>query len=757
MRIEEFQITHYGPLPDRGKINLSEFNLIYGVNETGKTLTLEALIKLLLGKKIKDFKNINRVDEEVDGYIILERQGEEKKLGRKIHLDDIVSITSTECRNIFIIRNSDLSIEPEASFYAEVTNRLTGLQTNRINHLREKILEISALTPGGDFSNRKEDGHLKIRMEDAGKLLEDIKSLKSEIEEERIEEIEREWVRLFDEIKTKEILRRKLEEARKRLSYESVASALSKIDDGRKALEDLSVFFGEDFIKWRDAEREIKRAEIKFIEINEVLKGSETKIRDIEDDLKEKESEFKITKNKKEKIDGLRSRLTDLKNRQIENSSESSFMLVDRQYFLIVSAILALSILGLILKQIPVFMILTFIFFVFFLTLIFLQLKLRRNRALFGKNFAELKIDLAGLGIKGETIEDFLGEVETFSLKFGEKEGNINIKKVEAGTLNNKILEIREKTIPELKRKKEQNAEIIQKIKEVTFVTNLKDFSENLREKENLEREIEKEERVLKEILGDENRREKIKELKYFKDKSKDVEFNEKEYDNLSKEISLSREKLGESEGKANILSERFKEVEKKANNILIDADLRCHGSRDLENIEKKVQGFIEEKEIMKEDAMVSLGIFEEIANEEKTKIREQFGKKSPVSRYFSKMTGGFYTGVEFEEKSEKIEVIRKNDVTLSPWQLSGGTYDQLYFSIRLALGEKLFGEEKGFFILDDPFVKASRNRLKVLMKMLKDISKSGWQIIYFSAKEEVREILEKDKKVKFIELESIL
>jgi len=498
MRIEEFQITHYGPLPDRGKINLSEFNLIYGVNETGKTLTLEALIKLLLGKKIKDFKNINRVDEEVDGYIILERQGEEKKLGRKIHLDDIVSITSTECRNIFIIRNSDLSIEPEASFYAEVTNRLTGLQTNRINHLREKILEISALTPGGDFSNRKEDGHLKIRMEDAGKLLEDIKSLKSEIEEERIEEIEREWVRLFDEIKTKEILRRKLEEARKRLSYESVASALSKIDDGRKALEDLSVFFGEDFIKWRDAEREIKRAEIKFIEINEVLKGSETKIRDIEDDLKEKESEFKITKNKKEKIDGLRSRLTDLKNRQIENSSESSFMLVDRQYFLIVSAILALSILGLILKQIPVFMILTFIFFVFFLTLIFLQLKLRRNRALFGKNFAELKIDLAGLGIKGETIEDFLGEVETFSLKFGEKEGNINIKKVEAGTLNNKILEIREKTIPELKRKKEQNTEIIQKIKAETFVDSLKDFSENLRKKEKLEREIEKEERVLK-------------------------------------------------------------------------------------------------------------------------------------------------------------------------------------------------------------------------------------------------------------------
>jgi len=757
MRIEKFQITHYGPLPDRGKISLSDFNLIYGVNETGKTLTLEALIKLLLGKKIKGFKNINRVDQEVDGYIILGTQGEQKKLGRKIHLDDIVPITVSECRNIFIIRNSDLSIEPEASFYTEVTNRLTGLQTNRINHLREKILEISALTPGGDFSNRKEDIYLKTRMENASRLLEDIKSLKYEIEENRIDELEREWVHLFDKIKTKEILRRKLEEARKRLSYENAASALSKIDEGRKALKDLSVFSEEDFTRWRDAEREIKRAEKEFIEVNGVLKESETKIKDIEDNLKEKESEFIITKNKKEKIDGLRSRLTDLKNRQIETSLESTLMLVGQQYFFIVSAILALSILGLILKQIPVFMVLTSVFSILFFALIGLQLKSKRNRVLFGKNFAELKIDLAELGIKGETIENFLGEVETFSLKFGEKEGDINIKKVEAGTLNNRILEIREKTIPELKRKKEQNTEIIQKIKAETFVDSLKDFSENLRKKEKLEREIEKEERVLKEILGDENRRERIKELKSFKDKSKDVEFNEKEYDNLSKEISLSREKLGESEGKLNVLSERFKEVEKKANNILIDADLRCHGSRDLESIEKKIQDFIEEEEVAKEDAIISLGIFEEIANEEKTKIREQFGKKSPVSRYFSKMTGGFYTGVEFEEKSEKIEVIRKDDITLSPWQLSGGTYDQLYFSIRLALGEKLFGEEKGFFILDDPFIKASRNRLKVLMKMLKDISKSGWQIIYFSAKEEVREILGKDKKVKFIELESIL
>jgi exonuclease SbcC len=757
MRLKEFWITHYGPLPDRGKIYLSDFNLIYGVNETGKTLTLEALIKLLLGRNVKDFKNINRVDQEVDGYIIIDTEEEEKKLGRKIHLDDIFNITAGDCRNIFVIRNSDLSIESEASFYTEVTNRLTGLQTNRINKLREKILEISELTPGGDFSNRKEDGHLKTRIEDSFKLLEVIKSLKSEIEDEGLEELEREWIRLFDEIKTKEILRGKFEEARKRLSYERAAAALSKIDNCKKALEDLSAFSEEDFIKWRDAEREIKRVEIKFIEINKVLKESENRIKILENELKEKENEFRIKKTKKEKIDILRSTLKELKNRKIETSSEKTFTLVNQQSFLVLSIMLAISILGLILNQNLTFTILTGAFGVCFFVFMGLLLKSKRSEALFEKNLESLRLDLTGLGIKGETIEDFLGEVEMFSLKFGESEGGINMKKVEAGTLKNRTQELRERIIPELNGKTQKSNEFIRKIKSITFVDSLKEFNTNLEKKERLEREVEKEERVLEEILGSGNRTDKIRELKSFAEKAKDIEFNEKDYDALSKEISLARERLGESEGKLNILSQNFKEIERKANNILGEKDLRCHGVRDLTNIETKVRTFIEEKEFAKEDAIISLGILDEITEEEKTKIREQFGQESPVSEYFSKITGGLYTSVIFEEKEEKIMVVRKDEAILYPWQLSGGTYDQLYLSIRLALGEKLLGGEKGFFILDDPFVKASHNRLKVLIKMLKDISKSGWQIIYISAKEEIREILEKDDEVKVIELESIL
>ena len=75
--------------------------------------------------------------------------------------------------------------------------------------------------------------------------------------------------------------------------------------------------------------------------------------------------------------------------------------------------------------------------------------------------------------------------------------------------------------------------------------------------------------------------------------------------------------------------------------------------------------------------------------------------------------------------------------------RLSGGAADQLYFAIRLALGKRLLGGGTGFFILDDPFVKADPFRLTTLLGMLEQIVSQGWQVLYFSAKGEVKAALQ--------------
>lgn len=43
---------------------------------------------------------------------------------------------------------------------------------------------------------------------------------------------------------------------------------------------------------------------------------------------------------------------------------------------------------------------------------------------------------------------------------------------------------------------------------------------------------------------------------------------------------------------------------------------------------------------------------------------------------------------------------------------------------------------------MDDPFVKSDSERLNRQMSLLKRIANSSWQIIYFSSKDEVKDLL---------------
>jgi exonuclease SbcC len=97
--------------------------------------------------------------------------------------------------------------------------------------------------------------------------------------------------------------------------------------------------------------------------------------------------------------------------------------------------------------------------------------------------------------------------------------------------------------------------------------------------------------------------------------------------------------------------------------------------------------------------------------------------------------------------------------VILEAEKLSGGAYDQLYLAIRLALGERILQGTKGFFIMDDPFVKADTARLQKQIEVLQRITQLGWQVLYFSAKAEIKDALKTPIKrgtVNYLEIQGI-
>ena len=88
--------------------------------------------------------------------------------------------------------------------------------------------------------------------------------------------------------------------------------------------------------------------------------------------------------------------------------------------------------------------------------------------------------------------------------------------------------------------------------------------------------------------------------------------------------------------------------------------------------------------------------------------------------------------------------------------ELSRSEWTQLYTAIRIALGEKLLKGERGFFIVEDPFIHADPERLLKEFDMLKNLSERGWQTIYFTAKDEIKKGLPKQIDVDMIELERL-
>ena len=84
MRIKKIHIIKYGPISGLDLDIGPGLQIIMGKNEAGKTLTIEAVIKMLLEGKTRDFDDIDRVSEDPEGYILFEdSSGKEQKINIK--------------------------------------------------------------------------------------------------------------------------------------------------------------------------------------------------------------------------------------------------------------------------------------------------------------------------------------------------------------------------------------------------------------------------------------------------------------------------------------------------------------------------------------------------------------------------------------------------------------------------------------------------------------------------------------------------
>ncbi|SDM00880.1 ATP-binding protein [Sediminibacillus halophilus] len=112
------------------------------------------------------------------------------------------------------------------------------------------------------------------------------------------------------------------------------------------------------------------------------------------------------------------------------------------------------------------------------------------------------------------------------------------------------------------------------------------------------------------------------------------------------------------------------------------------------------------------------------------------------AANHFHKLTGGKYVDIFPPEDGHPFSVSDQEGFRYAVEELSKGTADQLYVSLRLALSSVYQAEKMPFFI-DDAFVHFDQKREEEFGSILKNIADHQQQIILFSSSKSIQKSLE--------------
>jgi len=757
MRIKNIYVKRYGPLRDREYTLFRNLTLFFGPNEAGKTLTIDAVLRLLLGKSIRDFSQIDRVDESPEGYVVLEHDhDEEVKLPEKGTLETVVGLTRSQCRNIFVIRNSDLSILRESDFYATLMDRLIGLRSQEIAGIKDALREMGRITPSGLFRDIREE-KLRTRIERArdlvvriGRLIEEMTREGYDTLEERHETYREERECISGEIQ-------QLDDARKREQYEKGVEALTDLKECLQRVRGLSVYDVNEEEQWRDYCRDLDRLAEEKAALEEDLAKTKHNCTIAAGAFTETSRELKVLEQRRERIHNeIGHMLIDHQRKRTDHAARRHTRGLFATTAGISTTLLGLSLVGTMLRPSLLFVGLATLFFAGSVVLWILILRYVLEKASLARNLEHMRLVLSQVGVAAGGFDDVLAHIQDLDLEFSTKSDTLEDHRRRREILETRIRDLSDRAIPTTEEKIRDIGAKIDTIKMRSGEGSLDAYTGKVRTKQNLERSAGQQISVLRSHFDaphedlETNIRHwerQIQRLEEFRAKARETSYSEEAIVQLARRKQEIETAMIDVEMKTGLFQKKLADIERSVNDVLRSTDehLYCRTSVDLAGVTDRLKEFLSEHGRDRETALKAIVLFEEIEREEKDRVSELFENESPVSTHFRRITRGLYDQVRYDHRSREVEAKRRDGSVVKATKLSGGAYDQLYLSIRLALGEKALEGQKGFFIMDDPFVKADSDRLYRQIGVLKEIADTGWQILYFSAKGEVKNALEED------------
>ena len=760
MKIKEIRVNRYGPLVNFVLENPGPLTLIHGRNESGKTLLLDAVLRFALSG-VRDrnlFSGLDRVEHDPDGYLDILHQEQVLRLPADGTLPELLDLHAEDLRHVLVVRASDLQAPEgaEAEYYASLTDRLMGIHREALLSIRKELQELGRLTnptSSAILSNTQEDDKLRDRWAAAADLRDQIAELLAGGEEDPAD-LERALVEQSAARRKAEDRLDVLKEARKREEYRTGRKALEELKAVRRELADLPEVTRGEVETWRDQTRALARAADERQEQKEILADLRTELEEIKEKHQENQRRLEEHRRKAGVVDELKNQADAQARRRRVRRALQGFRPLLIWGLAGLAVLFGTALTGMILRPGEALLeILTVVLgaaagldLVGLLTVL-----IQQGRTASG--WEDLRLQAAAHGYQAEDFPDLLQALERVQSELEDlektAEGTRSVRdKTEAR------LEGRQERLEELEGQINRAGKAVHELETATGLRDLEGARQALGRRNDLEDQQRQlvtrlEERYDQGELPLEERTDawakSVAALEDFQEAAPGVEHDPEREEQLAGQIQ-------DLTGEIQALEEDLRGFRKQAGGLAAEANrilnppetLPGETIEDLNVLRDRLEEFLDRVEERKETALTALRLFERIEAAEEEKVRDLFGESDLASRFFREITGGAYQAVEYDPAAGELHVIRPSGKTLRADQLSTGTFDQLYFATRLSLAHQLFGGEPGFLLLDDPFLASDRVRLANQLEMLVELSRKGWQILYFSVKDEVAQGLGK-------------
>jgi hypothetical protein len=682
VKITTVEIKDYGPIEDL-QLNLGNFDLIFGLNESGKTAIVEVLSYVLFKKSVTSLRYGRpehvRIDIADDGNIYTLPA---KKKG--------IELPSGDIANLLYVQASESSVygyKGEASFWDEVKAMLSTIGRGvPFTKLDGEIFKAVGLQPQRVAWTREKQNLIQHDEQRRDELRAYLRTI-GEIEKKEVE-----LAQLVDKRESLKQALKTIDTYKKYKLYQELLNVYNTYREQKTSLQEYERYKYEYLTAWQELEAKKK-----------IRLSDEKKLREVKEEIQLLEKEIKELKKKEEFIEEekFRARISEAQQEIRETSLVYPLIILSAA-----TIVFMLSLLKLV-PLIPASVIFT-VSIILFVAFLMRRKFARKKRA-----------DKEHMLLKAKTMFPEISSLPELADKIAQT-NEVKIKKETLLGEKNRLVEHLSSG--------ESLTAIEQALADLRNKTGLAegaDLEDKLKQRRKLETEVST---LSGTIIGIVHERDDKKWERLISEMKTEPP---EEKPDIATESDL-RDRLADIQETIDELTREirvFKDVQQTRFRITND-----HGVFvEYDELQKRLEKY----DLEKRAALAARDILKQMSSEMDEFIHRIIEGDNSLSQYFATVTDR-YSRVEIKKKD--FVVSDKTGAQFEIQNLSSGTRDQLLLCFRLAALRNMYPGGT-FLILDDAFIFADWHRRKKLVQLLKKFIAEGNQILYLTSDDHTRDL----------------